>query len=94
MFDINTDESGTILFAGRLDTSQVEKAKEILAEVTGSPVCDFSGLEYISSSGLGLLLETQRRLMNTDNGLRLTNMNQHIRNIFKISGMEIIFDIE
>ncbi|MBN2071731.1 MAG: STAS domain-containing protein [Candidatus Krumholzibacteriota bacterium] len=94
MFDIRKDENGIIKFQGKLDASKVEKARAVLDAVTGSASIDFGELDYISSAGLGILLATQRRLMKSDDRLKLLNLNQHIRNIFKIAGFDLIFDIE
>jgi anti-anti-sigma factor len=51
-------------------------------------------LEYISSAGLGMLLSVQKRLGESGNKLRLTQMNRHIREIFRMAGFDHIFDIE
>jgi anti-sigma B factor antagonist len=56
-------------------------------------VVDLTGLEYISSAGLGVLLKTQKRLMASGRGLRLVNANRHIHDIFRYSGFDKIFEI-
>ena len=40
---------------------------------------DLSGLDYISSAGLGVLLKTQKRLMGTGGKLRLAGLKPHLR---------------
>jgi anti-sigma B factor antagonist len=55
---------------------------------------DCSGLEYISSAGLGVLLKTQKRLMAADGKLRLSGVSRHLRDIFEYSGFDQIFEIE
>jgi len=94
MFEIKKEESGRIIFIGKLDASQVEAAREVLEEVQDTCVCDFGRLEYISSAGLGLFLKTQKRLKKLNSELKLVNLNKHIRNIFHIAGFDLIFDIE
>ncbi len=93
MFDTRTLDSGDIAFIGRLDASQTEKATAILSTVTKSITLDCKDLEYISSAGLGALLATQQRLKATGNGLKLINLNKHIRDIFMFTGFEKIFEI-
>jgi anti-sigma B factor antagonist len=51
-------------------------------------------LEYISSAGLGVLLRTQKRLLQSGGGLRLVNPSRHIRDIFRYSGFDRIFQID
>jgi anti-sigma B factor antagonist len=94
MFDTRTLDSGDIQLIGRLDASQTEKATAILSTVTKSITLDCKELEYISSAGLGALLATQQRLKASGNGLKLINLNKHIRDIFMFTGFEKIFQIE
>lgn len=93
MFEISKDDSGKIFFRGRLDASKVEDARSVLESVTESSICDFRDLEYISSAGLGLLLETQKRLSHSEQELKLVNLNKSIQNIFKIAGFNVLFDM-
>jgi anti-sigma B factor antagonist len=56
-------------------------------------VVDLGGLEYISSAGLGVLLKTQKRAMAAGQGLRLVNVNRHIRDIFRFAGFDRLFEV-
>ena len=93
MFEISQAEDGTILMRGRLDAAQVERAKGVFALVQSSCDVDFTELAYISSAGLGLLFATQKRLVDAGEGLRLTNLNPHIREVFQIAGFDRVFEI-
>lgn len=93
MFDISTTEEGKILIRGRLDAAQVERARETFDRVQTSCDVDFEELAYISSAGLGLLFATQKRLVDAGQGLRLINLNPHIREVFQIAGFDTIFEI-
>lgn len=94
MFEIKTGEDGTIRMRGRFDASQVDAATSAFAGIAEDRTVDFSELTYISSAGLGLLFATQRRLVDAGNkGLRLTNLNPHIREVFRIAGFDRIFEI-
>lgn len=79
---------------GRLDASQVDRAREAMNRLTASCVVDFGELEYISSAGLGLLLGTQKRLGEQGDSLKLVNMNRHIRELFRMAGFDHVFNIE
>lgn len=94
MFRISRNDSGTILLEGRLDASQVEAASVVLDAVTTSCVVDFTGLDYISSAGLGVLLKTQKRLGTSGQSLKLIHMNKMIRDVFRIARFDLIFTIE
>ena len=94
MFVIDRSADGTIVMTGRFDASQVATAREVLDVVSTSATVDFGRLDYISSAGLGLLLGTQKRLSQSGNSLRLLNMNDHIRELFRIAGFDRIFEID
>lgn len=92
MFEIRRSED-CITLHGRFDAAQTEAASDLLDEVSESTTLDFSELDYISSAGLGVLLATQKRLMAGGHGLRLRNLNPHIREIFEMAGFTRIFEI-
>ena len=93
MLDIKFADDGRILLFGRLDASQVESVRAVLGAVTESCILDFSELEYISSLGLGVLLEAQKRLTDAGHGLIITNLSVHIADLFKLAGFDLIFEI-
>lgn len=93
MFKIKTD-ANTVYLTGRFDASQTEDAKKIFNQLKDSTLVDFAELDYISSAGLGVLLMTQKRLMEANQKLKLINMNNHVREIFKYARFDIIFEIE
>jgi anti-sigma B factor antagonist len=94
MFEIGFGEDGTVSVNGRLDAAQAPRAQEFLDEVAGQCVLDMSGLEYISSAGLGVLLRTHKRMIANGQGLKLINVNNHINDIFTYSGFNKLFEIE
>lgn len=94
MFDIRRDPDGKIRFTGRLDAAHAERARETMSLAMPGCVVDLSGLEYISSAGLSVLLETQRRLVDAGRGLVLRNPSKHISDLFRVAGFDTIFEIE
>ena len=94
MFSLEFGETGDLLCSGRLDAAQCAKAEEFLASVDASSTLDFARLEYISSAGLGILLKTQKRLVEHGAGLKIINVNNHIHDVFRYSGFHSIFEIE
>lgn len=94
MFEIDFNDSGAVVISGRLDAAQAPRAQEFLDLMLDECTVDMAALEYISSAGLGVLLRTHKRLMVNASGLKLTNVNSHINDIFRYSGFDRLFVIE
>ena len=94
MLEVQLNERGDVVLTGRFDAAQVDKARDVFDGLKVTTFVDFSGLEYISSAGLGVLVATQRRLKESGQKLILRNLKGYVRDIFKIARFELIFDIE
>ena len=94
MLTINYGNDGVVIATGRLDAAQAPSAQAFLDRVQGTVTLDLSGLDYISSAGLGVLLKTQKRLMVSGGRLRLAGVRPHLRDIFVYSGFDKLFEIE
>lgn len=93
MFEIGFSGTQGVQLEGRLDAANAVKAQTFLDQVAGECVLDLSGLEYISSAGLGVLLKTHKRLMANGQGIKLINVHNHIHDIFRYSGFDKLFEI-
>ncbi|HLS68286.1 MAG TPA: STAS domain-containing protein [Kiloniellales bacterium] len=81
---------------GRLDSNTSKNLDEVLIrEVESKPgvVLDFSGLEYISSAGLRVLLKAAKQGRSGGAKLALCCLSSHVREVFDISGFSSIFSI-
>jgi anti-anti-sigma factor len=94
MFEIRRGSNGEVVLTGRLDAAQVDKVREELKNQTTSVEVNFEKLDYISSAGMGVLLGVQKRLSGSGQGLVLTHMNRHIKELFTIAGFNHIFTIK
>lgn len=94
MFEAIHAENGRVAFSGRLDAAQSPKAQAFLDALADPGAIDLSGLEYISSAGLGVLLRTHKRLMATGGKLHLLNVGNHIFDIFRYSGFDQLFEVQ
>jgi anti-anti-sigma factor len=93
MFEISEGPNRELILRGRFDASQTEKAKSVFLSLSEGKTLDFSGLDYISSAGLGILLAAQKRLSERGQSLKLVNVNRHIKDVFHFSGFDQIFEI-
>ena len=93
MLEIRYGDDRHVLLVGRLDAAQAAAAQTFLDEVPPPCVIDASGLEYISSAGLGVLLKTHKRLVASGSGIRLINVNLHVYDVFRYSGLDKLFPV-
>ena len=88
--------SAILIVSGRLDTQTApELEKELNATVADLKdlTFDMTGLEYISSAGLRVILKAQK-IMNAQGSMKLVGVNDSIMEVFDITGFLDILTIE
>ena len=94
MFNIEyLDNVKTIFLSGKFDGSRVNVANEVFNKINSTVTVDMKDLDYISSAGIGILTQTFVRLKKTNQEIILSNLNNHIREVFKISKLDTVFHI-
>ena len=86
----------TVALQGRLDTVTAPQLEgELRTAVDGVKELEFdlSGLEYISSAGLRVLLAAQK-VMSKQGSMVIRNANSDIMDIFEVTGFVDILTIE
>jgi len=82
---------------GRLDAySSNELERSISALIDDGSVrlvVNFDGVEYISSSGLRVLLTSQKRLKKEEGDLKLACLKPYVKEVFDIAGFTQLFAI-
>ena len=98
--DFTVDELGdvrAVRIAGNLDSQTATVAQEQLMQLIDEGatkiLVDFEDLNYISSSGLRMLLVAFKRLEGTSGQLRICNPNTMVREVFETSGFLEIFSV-
>lgn len=94
MLEIEVGANDVVMLSGRFDASQVERVRPFFLSLSESRTVDLSRLDYISSAGLGVLLAAQKRLSERGQSLKLVNVSSHIRDVFRYSGFDQIFEIQ
>lgn len=85
-----------IELVGHLDTSKVSEVKKSIdaqlegVEPTEQIVIDCSKLEYISSTGLRILLVIKKMFPNTE----VVNVNNDVYSVFEVTGFTRILDVK
>ena len=84
---------------GRIDHYTSDELREALMSRIKGPegaiqvVVSFAEVDYINSEGLQVLLFVSQRLTRMKGALVLCEMNEHIRAVFKISGLDRVLPV-
>lgn len=83
---------------GRLDTAsstQFSKDMQPLLDNAGKHIIlDCAGLEFISSSGLRLLLSLRKASIAANGKVTITNVQEAVKQVFVLTGFYSLFDFE
>lgn len=97
MATISIPEPDTIALAGEVDLNDSAELKARFAPLLeGKPqrlYVDMSGVTYIDSSGLAVLIEIMQRLSPHGGALVLYGLQPTVQNVFHISRLDQVFSI-
>ncbi len=92
-----TNEVKVLAFEGRLDTQTSPDAQQqltrLIEEGETKILVNLEKLDYISSAGLRVLLVVAKQLKTTDGELRICSLNEVVKEVFDISGFDMILPI-
>ncbi|WP_297431590.1 STAS domain-containing protein [uncultured Cetobacterium sp.] len=91
------DDVRVIKVCGELDALVAPKLKERIAKQIeldiNKFVIDFSDLVHINSLAMGILRGKLRVVRDLGGDIKLVGLNDHIRTIFEMIGLDELFDI-
>jgi anti-sigma B factor antagonist len=86
-----------IALSGKLDSATTPQLSEFLNDQSTfghkNLILNMVQLDYVSSAGLRLILNTSKQLKSNTKDFILCGMQDHIREIFEISGFDTFLDI-
>lgn len=93
------DKNIIVTMNGSLDTAAAIETEQTLKPITAEGVdkdivFECLGLEYIASSGLRILLDVLKKSKAKGHTVTLRNLNDDIKNVFKITGFINLFEFE
>ena len=97
--NITKKQNGTALeiaLEGRLDTTTApELEKELKESLNGVTALELNleKLDYVSSAGLRVMLSAHKA-MRSQGAMKVTNVNEVVREVFDVTGFSDILDIE
>ncbi len=92
-----TNEVKVLAFEGSLDTGTSPDVQQqltrLIEEGETKILVNLEKLDYISSAGLRVLLVVAKQLKKTDGELRICSLNEVVKEVFDISGFDMILPI-
>jgi len=95
---LSTGEApGVVVFGGEIDfsvTPQVrDRLLELLRDTSGEVVLDMAELRYIDSSGLALLLELRKLLLEKKRTVRIRSIAPQVRKLLHLTQLGEMFGL-
>ena len=93
-------ENGIINIAikGRLDAATSPDAEKTIGQAIAGDenrlLFDFSGLEYLSSGGLRIILGAAKEIRRREGKIALCSLNSYVNEIFEVSGFSAMIPIK
>ena len=98
--EINSNEKNgivSITIKGRLEADSSPEAEKVVREVLRGPTTrllfNLSGLEYLSSAGLRVVLTAAKEMKRRDGKIVLCSLNEFVKEIFEVSGFQSLIPI-
>ena len=97
--DIKKDGArAEVCFSGNMyveDSSSVrEKLTDLLDDGITLLVLNLSGLEYVDSSGLGVLISIHKRCLQKGGKMVVSGLRGMVDDLFKLTRLDLVFNIE
>ena len=80
----------TLEITGRVDTATAPNLESIISELsddTKELIFDMSGVEYISSAGIRVLLGEYKKMNLNQGTMRIEKANDMVREVFEMTGL-------
>ena len=80
----------TLEITGRLDTTTAPNLETVINELyddTKELIFDMSGVEYISSAGIRVLLRAYKKMNSAHRKIRIEKVNDMVREVFEMTGL-------
>lgn len=94
----NDSNEWLVALKGELDLACANNLKEELykavEEKFADVVIDMTDLEYIDSTGMGVLVGLMKKLRTDGKDIKISNAKDNVKRIFKITGLDQIINME
>lgn len=92
------NEFWEVFVNGELDVSTADEFKEYLHKLIDEEIINIKfyldGLDYIDSTGLGVMIGILKRIKVENKDIYITSPKDNVKKIFSITGLDKIFKVE
>lgn len=88
-----TSEGARVVASGEIDAHTAPSLDAAIQAAGSDVVLDLSGVEFVDSSGLRVLVDAHRRLGDAGGSLTITNPSSAVARLFTISGVDDYLNI-
>ena len=71
-----------------------EKLEQVADEPNGQSVLDFTEVDYMDSTGLGVFVAFYKKVKSVDGTVKIIGLNKRLKRLFEITGLDDIVEIE
>jgi len=97
MSNKNVGDITVIQLEGKMNTATSSDAdahlSQLIAGGSNKLILNMEGVDYISSSGLRVILASGKKISASGGGLAFCNLNPSVGEVFRISGFNSIFRV-
>jgi len=94
---VRQDEVAVIHLLGDVDMEDVVSIRNAISSIVEGGcyqfVLDFTRVQHINMTGLGILVESLRKLRDLNGDLRISNLNMQLHHVMELTGVLKVFRI-
>lgn len=91
------EEVKIVLVEGKMNTASSPELGNYLTDLIekgfNSILLDLKDVDYISSTGLRVILQTGKKLKTTGGKIVICGLNETLEEVFRMSGFSMMFDV-
>lgn len=85
--------TGALVARGRVNTATASILEEALAGAGEQVTLDLSGVDYLSSAGLRVILAAHKRALRAGGGVRIEGCVPEVLEVFQITGLVDLLEV-
>ena len=93
MFEMRVASDGQVTLSGRLDAAESERVLQSFRALSGPTTLNCSQLDFISSAGIAVLMDTYKRLSSGGHPMRLVQVLPRVKLVLDYAGLSNLLGV-